>query len=283
MKLLRAADLDLEPPQTVFRHGRVVPVVAVVAFAAITCAGAWFAPRVWHEVSNASSLLPWLVALPFALVCGLAWLGACSLALDVARAARLPSNWVLRVAGDGVYVNVRSYLNAHFDEDGPTVAWIPIADVSRVRDVTERVDTDSDVERPTRRWIDLELDGVDTAELAARCDHERSRKGPPRRFLFVTSRMRFDHVPVQVPRPGVVRVERVESRMSEVLARWVPRAEGVVSGPKTIPADLDARVLELCRAGRRLDAIALARRERGGSLAAAREYVEITADASRVA
>ncbi|MBK7645070.1 MAG: hypothetical protein IPJ19_18845, partial [Planctomycetes bacterium] len=46
MKLVRAADVDLEQPQTVFRHGRVGPIAAFVAFAAITCVGASFAPRV---------------------------------------------------------------------------------------------------------------------------------------------------------------------------------------------------------------------------------------------
>jgi hypothetical protein len=147
--------------------------------------------------------------------------------------------------------------------------------------VRERAENDL-VRRGTveRSWLELELcAGADTRALERLLTHERERPAPESSFLGVRSRTRFGHVPVFVARPGVVRVEWLGARVLRALERHLaigePRRHDLALGPDgASPADLDARLRQLCLRGQRIGAVALARRELGLSLAAARAHVE---------
>lgn len=102
-------------------------------------------------------------------------------AWSLARAQRRPTNWLLGVAPEGVYVKLRSYLNWSIEGDAPCVvllAWLEIAGVR------------SELGRLT-----LELaPGVDHAPIAAALAAERERKAPRRCGVGNT----WHHYPVLV-------------------------------------------------------------------------------------
>jgi hypothetical protein len=123
------------------------------------------------------------------------------------------------------------------------------------------------------RWIQLELVGVGTAPLEAAVRAERERRGPDTRRLGITSRMRFGHVPVFVPAPGIVRLDWLGRGLLRALEAHTTAAEPLELDLRAEP-DLDRRLADLVRRGDRVRAIALAQREQGLSLLAAREHVD---------
>ena len=48
-----------------------------------------------------------------------------------------PGNWILRISADGIYINLRSYLNSHFPKDDKTVAFIRYSAIDSVHRVTK--------------------------------------------------------------------------------------------------------------------------------------------------
>lgn len=279
MKFVRASEVAEERPLAVFGHGRIGPSLAVLFVTAFSLGALWFAPRVLEDLIELPVGLE-ILAFPFAIVMGLAWVLICFGFVAAWRAAIRPSNWVMKVAYDGIWVNVRSYLNAHFDESVPTVAWIPWSSIAKATPYSECTTGGGSIEKAhtVQQWIDLELKDEDTTELARLCSTERTRPAPERKFLFVRSRTRFSDEPVTVPRSGIVRIQRVDKRMSAALAEHVQVANEVQAALDLDSADLDTTVRALCRRGERIAAVALVRRTRRLSLAEAREYVDSLED-----
>lgn len=274
MKLLCEREVDAASVVATVRHGRVAPwVVTFVAAAALSTA-AWFAPAAWRACVEET----WFERL---VVGGVATIGAlvlvvlASVASTIARAALRPTNWLLKIGRDGVFVQFRSYLNAHFDGDDATVAWIPFEAIERAVPREERVtNARRGDESSTSRWIDLELVGVDTSALASACVRERTREAPERRFGFVTTRTRFRDEPVTVPRPGVVRVQWPGRGGFEVLAPYLRVGDVEHEVLDLAQGPLEQRARALCRRGQVLDAVRLVRDERGIGLADARAWVD---------
>lgn len=275
MQLVREAEVELERPSAVFGHGRIGASFAVLFCAAFSAGLAWCAPKLWHEFL-AWPLFLRVVAVPFGLILGGVWLLMCGVFAGAWRATCRPTNWVMKLGYDGVWVKTRSYLNAHFDDDGPTVAWIPWSEIAAVVPYSEVATRTSGREstRTKLHWLDLQLRGVDTEELAALCLAERTRPAPERQWAFVKMRTRYDDEPVSVPRAGVVRLQRVDRRMEEALSRHVTIAESVQAELDLQSGDLDANVRALCRRGDRFGALALVRDRRGLSTKDARDYVD---------
>lgn len=117
------------------------------------------------------------------------------------------SNWLLRIAGEGVYLQCRSYLNATMAASTPTVAFLRFEEMRSVRCVDESREveykdtehqgvTSTTIER--RRWLEIEIAGDSTALAEALAAERRAR---PRRGAL------YRHYPVQLPSPTTVRVE----------------------------------------------------------------------------
>jgi hypothetical protein len=276
VELLHADQVVPEPGERVFRHGRVGPLVLVAIVAAPLCAAVALSGR----VADAARELPWpawILVAPFGLLGGLLYLVCLSAVAQVARRAWLPSNWSVRIAPGRILLNVRSFQNAHFAHDGPTVVRLELREIARareVRDVTPLHGRAGPVVRA--HWLELELAGADTTVLERIVRAERERPGPETRFLGIRSRTRFRHVPLHVAAPGVLRVEWLGRALPRALA-----AAGVALAARhdldlaqTHGPDLDARLAELVRRGDRMAAITLARTELGLSLRETRDLVE---------
>jgi hypothetical protein len=118
------------------------------------------------------------------------------------------SNWVLRIARDGLWINLRSYLN-HKLSPATTVAFLPYDEIAFAREHSAK-----HVERNngrtmawTDRFLELELARASTDELRAALAAELGRQ-VTRTHLggLATSRSRYAHVPVTVPGENVIRI-----------------------------------------------------------------------------
>lgn len=272
MELLRADQVRPEPGERVFRHGRIGPLVMLAIFSTPLVLGLVLA--VLRRADLAA--LPWYAWIPLGPLAllggGLLLLVVHALAQVAARSFRA-SNWLLAVSPAGLVLNLRSYQNAHFESDGPTVlrlAWSEVRCAREVRDVTPR--RDGDATELTRRWLEIELAGVDTDPIEALVRAERERPAPETRSLGVRSRTRFGHVPAFVAAPGLVRTDWLGRRVLAALGAHVSLEErrSLAHQPGL---EVERRLADLVRRGDRLAAIDLARRELGLSLTEARARV----------
>lgn len=276
MRLLRARELQPMPGERVFRHSRLGPLVLWCAFAAPLA----FLVQASGTVLATLRELPWyawLVLGPFVL--GVGALYALPLAFLAATAQRAfgPSNWLVRVAPDGLALNLRSYQNAHFPDDAPSVLWLDWSELACVREARDVTPVEDSRETPGRtRWLELELaPGTETTALADAVRHERERRGPERRRLGITSRSRSGHVPVFVPEPGRVHVDWLGHALLGELARHAIRAERrTLDRRSRAGAPLEERLLELVRRGDGLAAIRLLRDEERLSLLEAKQRLD---------
>lgn len=274
MELLRADERPHEPGERVFRHSPLGPLVALLCLLTplVLALGIVQNPA---GMGAGIGTLPWFAWLGLAplLFCG-ALLYALVLAVlgGAALASLRPSNWLVRVSPAGLVLNLRSYQNAHFPHDGPTVVRIPWSEVARVREVREAVEASHDEGVRTMRWLQIELAGADTRVLERLVTAERERKGPETRRLGVTTSGRSGHVPVFVASAGILRTDWLGVRVLGALAAHATRAERLTLDTDA-GDDLATRLDALLRRGDRMAAVVLARRELGLSLAEARAHV----------
>jgi hypothetical protein len=232
------------------------------------------------ELALAAGSIPWpawFVLAPMALLCGGLWLLCLHAIGQVAYRAMLPSNWLMRVSRAGLVLNLRSYQNAHFPCDGPTVARLSWPEVARARKVVERSTRRGKGGHETlerKSWLELELAGVDTVELQRLIAGERERPGPERSFLGIRGRSRSNHVPVFVERPGVLRIEWVGGDPLQAIGQHVEVGPKLTLDLDRRSGDLDTRLRALLARGDRMAAHELARNELGISLTEARARVE---------
>lgn len=274
---LQSVDLiQREPGERVFRHGVIGPMVMWALFVLPVP----LAVHLRAELAQAARSVPWpawFVIVPMALVCGGLWLLVVQAVGQVAYRAMLPSNWLLRVSPAGLVVNLRSYQNAHFPYDGPTVARFPWAELRGARKVVERSSRRGPGGRTTlerKSWLELELAGVETAALERLIAAERARKGPERTFLGMRGSSRSNHVPVFVDRPGVLRLDWVGRGALHALGDHLELGERRTLDLDQQPGDVETRLRTLLTRGNRMAAHELARNELGLSLTQARKRLE---------
>ena len=271
MQLLDQSDSLLDGSTRTFRHSTVLTFVWFLLFVGLTGLGlVKGVPRFVAQPASFQVLLS-----PFLLVSGLIVpliLGALARAFS---ASLRTSNWILRVARDGVFLNLRSYLNHHFGGDDPTVAFLAWSEIGGMRKVIERHTSKEGRKRrvTVMRWLEFEVTGIDLGQLAAAIDHERRREAPQTSFLGIRLRTKHHHVPVLVVGPDRVRVEWMGGMLS-----------ALEMDVKTLPAeklDLDLQagsaedlVRALALRGQRLDAVRAARTELGLDSRTAKDFVD---------
>jgi hypothetical protein len=200
----------------------------------------------------------WIVVLPIALVGGLL-LGIVAASMGGAfRASLRPTNWFARLGREAVQLHLRSYRNAHFDGDAPTILELPYAEVGSVAKVvetrTERRE-DGDVTRRVA-YVELRLRHDDTAALESALRAERHRVAPLERGLVGSSRTKHHHYPVTVEAPGRVRVEWSRALLEALAQRLPLDPEERVDLDERYPVDdPESRALAFARRGERVAAV----------------------------
>lgn len=275
MRFLTTRELAGIATERTFRPGRAGPTLlagGIWGLAALPL----FARAEFADAAASMPWFAWVLAAPVLLVALLLALVVLHGTAEFARNAWRRSAWSARTAWDGVYLNLRSWQNAHFPDDGPTIAFVPWNELASATELVERVDRGTARRAPpARRFLVLELSNVDTRELEALLREEATRPGPERSFFGLRSRGRYHHTPVIVPRPGVVQVEWLGRGFRDEIARRVvtsptTRVERIADASRPI----EDRIAELVQRGDPLAAVELARREGGLSLLEAKELVE---------
>ncbi len=215
--------------------------------------------------------LEWIVVGPLFFLCGSVLLLLVRGGIGAFAASLRETNWTLGVARDGVYLNVRSYLNAVANDPSPTVAFVPFSEIASARKVVERWDLQGRRERTTRwdAFLELSIAGADTTPLDEAVRAEAARPAPERSFLGVRVRTKVLDRPVFVDAPGIVRVRWKRGMLSALEGRV--RIEGKRKVRMGSGSDL---VPDLVRRGDRLAAIAAVRAQGAKNLAEARSLVE---------
>jgi hypothetical protein len=119
-----------------------------------------------------------------------------------------PSNWLVRITDDGLYIKFRSYLNYHLPEEDLTVVFISYQEIRSARLVKEKTkvpDMEGGTSVQYARWIELELAG-DPAPLAKALAAELATPAPRERRWYGNASTLYRHYPVRMASPECVRM-----------------------------------------------------------------------------
>ena len=275
MQLLRAADVPTDQRDRVFRYS---PLRAVVGATFLTA------------LAFGAFLFGGLKGVPLAYYLG-AVVVICLLIFHKLITARFrPSNWLLRMTDDGLFIKFRSYLNHHFDDRDLAVVFVPYSEIRSARLVKERQELPDRDQRNraattirTRRIVELELAG-DATPLGKALAGERERLFGKSVIGAGRISTRYQHVPVHLATPALLRIEWGVVPSAQTLLNALTR-HTLVQNPAAVAEDFvnldnlskeqqEARLIELAASGDMIGAVALARRLYSYDLTSAKQFVE---------
>jgi hypothetical protein len=275
MQLLRLAEVPLNQCDRVFYYSRLRSVAGAMVLAALAAAAIIFGRQtgLW---------LAYYVAAVAAI---------CLLLYQKLVTARFrPSNWLVRMTDDGLFVQFRSYLNNHFPEQDATVLLLPYSEIRSARLLQERQEFPDRENRNRlttttrkRRLVEIELAGHST-QFAEALGKERDRvfaKSPPRDDKPST---RYQHFPVQLAASTLLRIEwgvvpDAQRFLDEITRHTLVRPaeesfKDLVRLDGLSTAEQEARLLKLVESGDMIGAVAMARKLYSYDLKTAKDFVE---------
>jgi hypothetical protein len=177
-----------------------------------------------------------------------------------------PSNWLLAVSSEALFVKFRSYLNWHFDGAEAVVVYVPFSEISSMHKTTCRTDTPDVGRRIIRyhRYLDLHLNHEETELLREAIVRERTQR--------LGRGWRWRHVPVTVPKPNLLRIEWLGRSMLAALEGFVKTDPALKYKAEEGGSQED--ILRRLEQGHTMDAIRLAQIRYAMSLAEAKKFVE---------
>ena len=277
MRLLTLEQMPHMLQGTVCRQSRLGVLLCAVLMAAMLIGIPAF--LVWNAP------LPWWLKL---LGAGLGGLVARRLVGNVLKSWR-NSNWLMRIAPDGLWINLRSYLN-HELPPGRTVIHLPYDEIDDVCEhVWKRAEQSSDgTTMWTDRYLDIRLVVPVAEELRAELAEELRRHVTCSHLGgLVKSRSRNGHAPVTISSDDTIRLAwrgRFDW-VSPPLRRILRELEGRVtvgsathsdlSNLKTLTSEeIDSLTLQLVESGDRMGAVKLLKDRRSYSTTEAHRFVE---------
>lgn len=269
MQLLRFANVPINQRAQVFYHSRVRALVGAMITIAVGLGLLGFAwiHSAWLAYFGAAAIL------------------SCLLIFHQLILARFrPSNWLLRLEDDGLFVKFRSYLNDRFPEYDPTVVFLPYAEIRSAKFVREKREVEDLSEHTAkttkiRKYVELEVTG-DCRQLSEELvkEHERVAKGK------AISTARYGDFPVRVVAPDRVQIDwtvvpPVQTFLDALTRHTLVRPAESASKDLAQFNDLSqeqqkAKLLGLVQGGDKIAAIAMARKLYGYDLAQAKEFIE---------
>ena len=199
-----------------------------------------------------------------------------------------PSNWLVRLTDQGLFIKFRSYLNDHFPEQDFTVVFIAHAEIRSARFILQKqeVPDRDNGGRPTaitktQKLVELEL-ASETKELADALTRERAHAFDGKNLGKISAR--FHHLPVRLAAPDRLHIEWnvfpnaqtfLDALSRHTLIRLTTETnKDFVNLEGLARAEQEARLLELAESGDKIGAIAMARRLYAYDLATAKDFVE---------
>jgi hypothetical protein len=219
-----------------------------------------------------------LASVPIAIV-GLALCILFSASIHALCASLRPTNWSVQVGSQSLVINLRDYRNAKPGEPVPALT-IPLGEIRKTLEVTEHWTRlgrgPSKVIRVVqRKYVDLILNGIDTAPLAAVLLKERRRNSQKSPTDNRGSKIRFHDLGVIVVQPGIVRLtssKRLVEALSHLIRFDQPQRVDLDDQLASEPSLLRARAMDL--RGERVQATNMLAREEGLSHSEARELLD---------
>jgi hypothetical protein len=270
LRLMRSMEVPATPRDLVFRYS---PARALLFAVALVCVAATLAILRWPGPRAAF----WIAGVLLFLLL---------LTQRFITARFRQSNWLVRLADDGAFVQFRSCLNYHLPSEDQTVVFIPFADVRSARLVRERTKTADNrggTAVQTRHIVELELES-DPALLAAALKAESKRQAPREAHWYGTSSTLYRQYPVLMPNPPYLRLEwQVVPRAAAFLdalrphvtiAPTVALSEDFVNLGGLSREQQQQRLRELDQRGQTIAAVYMARRLYGLDLTQATAFVE---------
>src|SRR5205814_2918365 len=272
MRLLRLAEVETGPNERVYCYSRSRAILLAMA---LLGAAAWL---VFHAITTGWKLGYYIAAV---LV----------LFLELMRrffTARFrPTNWLVRMNDEGIFIQFRSYLNYHLPAEDLTVVFLSLSEIRSARLIRERVTTPDPQGHGTTtqflRFVELELAG-DVAPLAKALEAEITEKAPMQKHWYGRSSTLYQDHPVRMQSPPFLQLRwQVVPRTQKFLQALRPYT--TIPDPVSISQDFTHpeslsreeqrhRLRDLAQRGETIAAIYLARKLHGCGLAEAKDMVE---------
>lgn len=282
LKVMTLAEVPpRQPGDRVFRPRRLDNVLALHVFAALAL-GALFYPTFIEDFGYAQEIPSWLAYVIGGVIALIAFI-----AYHAMKASLRDDSWLLRMAHNGLYLKVRSYLNYKLPADDPTVVFLPKPEIAALQAhrikmrLTSTADDMTEDREPLggRKYVEITLHDDDLTALTELIAAERARqRGPSRKDGMVAQ-----HMPVAVLPGGVVQIDwagispglggtmRRLGQAYKVLEEKVTRSELSDESPSE---DKERRLLELTERGEIIEAVKLAKALYGYDTTKAKAYVD---------
>ena len=224
MKFYRPAEVPEDEPGLMCRQSRLAGIVRLV---------------VWCAVLAIFPVFGWKLGKPWLL-----WIGIAVSALVIPLALRelaamfRPTNWLLRIGTNGVWINLRSYRDRDIDPDTLSVVHLGYGEIASVGRHTESYTTPSETTGPATRpgtagtstewrdeFLEIELTHDQTGDLTAALNSVRFPPAPaehPSGPVRVRGRLPT----VWIVNPSLLRIAWLSShgpviapRLAQVLSR----------------------------------------------------------------
>jgi hypothetical protein len=274
MQLMRVADVPENSREQVFYYSRFYALGGALLLVAIAGGLIIFA--------RLKGVWPAHFVAAFILVCVLIF-------QKVVTARFRPTNWLVRMTDDGLFVKFRSYLNFLFPDLDLTVVFIPYSDLRSAKRVKERQALPSQDGQArgapsvrTRRFIDLELAG-NLEPLATALANESKRVFAKVVDGGASASTRYQHLPVKLS-DNVLRIEWFAVPSARTLLDALTRHTLVQPDAQSAKdytnlqtlgrKEQESRLLELAESGDIIGAVAMARKLYSYDLTTAKDFVD---------
>ena len=200
-----------------------------------------------------------------------------------------PTNWLVRMTDDGLFIKFRSYLNYRFSDQDPTVVFIPYSELSSAKLGKERQAIPvRDGGNPratsrTRRFIELQLAG-NSEPLADALAGESKRVFAKPADGGANVSTRYQHLPVRLATPNLLRIEWGVVPNAQTILGALTRhtlvdhatavSKNFVYFDGLSREEQESRLLELAQSGDMIGAVTMARTLYAYDLATAKHFVE---------
>ncbi len=197
-----------------------------------------------------------------------------------------PTNWLVRMRPEGLFIKFRSYLNFRLPDVDTAIVFIPYPEIRSARQVCESntvSDTSGERSVRTRRFVELELDG-DLTLLTKALKKELGTPAPREKHWYGTTSTLYRHYPATLTSSQFLRIEWSVVPKAAAFFDAI-RPYTTISDPVVISEDFiklehltrtqqEQRLRELDARGETIAAVYLARRLFGCSLSDAKALVE---------
>jgi hypothetical protein len=199
------------------------------------------------------------------------------------------TNWLMQIAPDGLWINLRSYLNREFAR-ADTVLFVPYTEIATAGEysVKRSAKDDDGTMVWTERYLDLRLVDPVPDDVSGEISEERRRE-VVHEYLggFVTSRGRNNHVPVLVPDERTLRlswwgrsdfvVPSLKHTLRELAGKCTvgeATKKDATNLDHLTGEEVDQMIIECVETGDTFGAIKLLQQKKGFSLTDAKKFVD---------